>query len=63
MSITQQEFQRFQRNFDISHVIDPEKKTEIIKDEIKAVTAKIEQALQKRTRGGKKIVVFVGEMK
>jgi len=58
--LTQQEYKRYQRNFDFSKVLDPAMKPEIIKEDICEATLKIEQKL-KRTRG--KVVLFVGEMR
>jgi len=60
--LTQQDAKRYQRLFDEMHVLDPNLKSEIIIDEIKAVTTKIEQKL-KRTTMGKKVAIFIGEMR
>jgi len=59
--LTQQEYKRFvQRHFDYSKVLDPAVKSEIIKEDIREATLKIEQLL-KRTRG--KVVIFISEMR
>jgi len=60
--LTQQDAKRYQRLFDEMHLLDPNMKSEIIIEEIKAVTAAIEQKIKRTTRG-KKVAIFMGEIK
>jgi len=58
--MTEQETKWMERHTDMSVLLDPDLKPEILKEHLRDVTQKIEQKLKRTTRGGK-VMVFICE--